>query len=149
MTLIANENELVASRVMNAPQEHVFRAWTDPALLTRWWGPHGFTSTFHEFDLRPGGNWRFTFHGPNGVDYPNHNVFVEIVPSERVVIDHPMDHPFQVTGLFEDLGGGSTRVTFRQQFKNAEDYEKLKAMCSQANEENMDRLSDVLAGLTS
>ena len=50
------------SRVFDAPRERVFRAWTDPEHLKQWWGPKGFTNTFHEFDMRPGGHWRFVMH---------------------------------------------------------------------------------------
>ena len=62
----------------------MFDAFADPNRLTRWWGPKGFTSTFHEFDLRPGGVWRFVLHGPNGADYQNESVFVEVVKPERI-----------------------------------------------------------------
>lgn len=75
----ASEREPVTSRVLEAPRERVFRAFSDPAHLERWWGPKGFTNTFHEFDLRPGGNWRFVMHGPDGADFPNESVFVEVV----------------------------------------------------------------------
>ena len=83
--MTTGENELVATREFDVPRELVFRAWTTPDLLARWWGPKGFTHTFHECDMRPGGMWKFAMHGPDGVDYPNHNVFVEFVQPERVV----------------------------------------------------------------
>ena len=84
------------SRSFAAPRDRVFRAFTAPAQLARWWGPKGFTNTFHEFDLRPGGDWRFVMHGPNGADYANDNVFVEVVKPERVVFDHVSRPPFQM-----------------------------------------------------
>ena len=62
----AADRMIVTSRVINAPRHLVFRAWTDPVSPARWWGPKGFTNTFHEFDLRPGGVWRFVMHGPDG-----------------------------------------------------------------------------------
>ena len=58
------DREIVTTRVMDAPRELVFKAWTDPDHLVHWWGPTGFTNTFHEFDLKPGGVWRFVMHGP-------------------------------------------------------------------------------------
>ncbi len=73
--MTAGENQIVASRVFDAPREAVYRAWTTPELLARWWGPHGFTNTFHECDIRPEGEWRYTMHGPDGTNYPNRNVF--------------------------------------------------------------------------
>ena len=63
------DREIVSTRVLDAPRELVFRAFSDPDLLARWWGPEGFTNTFHEFDLRPDGAWRFVMHGPDGTDY--------------------------------------------------------------------------------
>lgn len=63
--------QIVSTRVFDFPRDLVFGAWTDPAHLAHWWGPKGFTNSFHEFDLRPGGNWRFVMHGPDGVDYRN------------------------------------------------------------------------------
>ncbi|MFD0715689.1 SRPBCC family protein [Paenibacillus sp. GCM10027626] len=138
------KNEIIASRVFDVPRELLFQAWTTPELLARWWGPHGFTNTFHECDVRPGGTWRFTMHGPDGVDYPNHCVFVEIVPHERVALDHLSGHEFRVTATFDDLEG-RTKVTFRQNFKITEEFEQAKAYCVEGNEQNLDRLGKVLA----
>lgn len=146
--MIMGKNELISTRVFDVPQELVFRAWTTPDLLARWWGPHGFTNTFHECDIRPGGTWRLTMHGPDGTDYPNHNVFVEIVPFERIVIDHLSGHEFRLTGTFENLEG-RTKVTFRQLFKLTEEFEQVKAFCMEANEQNLDRLGRVLEEMTS
>ncbi|GLI04291.1 activator of HSP90 ATPase [Paenibacillus tyrfis] len=142
------KNELISIREFDVPQELVFRAWTTPDLLARWWGPHGFTNTFHECDIRPGGTWRLTMHGPDGTDYPNHNVFVEIVPFERIVIDHLSGHEFRLTGTFENLEG-RTKVTFRQLFKLTEEFEQVKTFCMEANEQNLDRLGRVLEEMTS
>lgn len=85
-------------------------------------------------------------HGPDGVDYPNHNVFVEFVPTERVVIDHLNVHEFRVTATFEDIDG-RTKVTFRQRFKKQEEFDKAKPICIEANEQQLDRLGKVLAEL--
>ncbi|WP_010494467.1 SRPBCC family protein [Paenibacillus elgii] len=146
--MIMGKNELVSTREFDVPQELVFRTWTTPDLLARWWGPHGFTNTFHECDIRPGGTWRLTMHGPDGTDYPNHNVFVEIVPFERIVIDHLSGHEFRLTGTFENLEG-RTKVTFRQLFKLTEEFEQVKTFCMEANEQNLDRLGRVLEETTS
>lgn len=145
--MTTGENELIATREYDVPRELVFRAWTTPDLLARWWGPQGFTNTFHECEMRPGGAWLFTMHGPDGVDYPNHNVFVEIVPPERVVLDHLSGHEFRITATFEDFEG-RTKVTFRQHFKIKEDFEQAKPYCKEANEQNLDRLGMVLAEMT-
>jgi uncharacterized protein YndB with AHSA1/START domain len=137
--------EVVTTRVFDAPRERVFRAWTEPDPLARWWGPKGFTNTFQEFDLRPGGFWRFVMRGPNGAEYPNESVFVEIVEPERLVFQHlrPV-HRFQVTADFEDLGG-KTRLVWRMLFESADECEKVRRFVVEANEQNLDRLEAELA----
>src|SRR6185369_4961866 len=66
------DREIITARVVNAPRELVWQAWTDPKHLAAWFGPHGFRNTFHEFAPKPGGHWRFVMHGPDGTDYKNH-----------------------------------------------------------------------------
>jgi uncharacterized protein YndB with AHSA1/START domain len=138
------DREIVTTRVFNAPRELVFKAWTEPEHLRRWWGPKGFTTTFHAFDLRPGGAWRFVMHGPDGTDYKNESVFVEIVKPERIVFDHLSGPRFRVTATFEDLGG-KTKITFRQLFESAAAYEKVKPVAVPGNEETFDKLAGQLA----
>ncbi|WP_430109589.1 SRPBCC family protein [Paenibacillus sp. B1-33] len=133
----AEENELVTTRVMNASPALVYEAWTKPEHLAQWWGPNGFTNTFHKFDLRPGGIWEFVMHGPNGVDYPNKNEFIEIGP-ERIVLRTCKPH-FRLTATFEDLDG-TTRLTWRQLFKDEAEFNAFKKIAAPANEENLDRL---------
>jgi len=144
MNLTPGENELIAKREFDFPQELVFRAWTTPDLLARWWGPNGFTNTFHTCDIKPGGEWRFTMHGPDGTDYPNYCVFVEIEPHGRIVLDHLSGHEFRITAVLEDIGG-STRVNFRQHFKDKEEFEQARPYCVEGNEQNLDRLGSLLA----
>jgi len=142
----ASGREIVSARVLNAPRERVFAAWTEPAQLARWWGPKGFRNTFHEFDLRPGGVWRFTMHGPDGVDYPNKSVFVEIVRPERIVFQHlePI-HTFRATASFSKQNG-KTKVVFRMLFATAAECDKVKGFVVEGNEQNFDRLEALLAG---
>jgi uncharacterized protein YndB with AHSA1/START domain len=66
-----SEREIVITRVVDAPPEVVFRAFTEPEHVVHWWGPFGFTNTIYEMAVRPGGVWRFNMHGPDGTDYPN------------------------------------------------------------------------------
>ena len=65
------DSEMVSTRIVNASGEFVFAAWTDPNHLMNWRGPTGFTNTFHDFDLRPGGRWRFTMHGQEKGNFQN------------------------------------------------------------------------------
>jgi uncharacterized protein YndB with AHSA1/START domain len=134
------DREFVTSRLIDAPRERVFRAFSDPVHLAQCWGPTGFSSTFHEFDLRPGGAWCFVMHGPDGRNYPNENVFAQVVPPERIVFEHLSDHHFVMTITFaaqED----KTLVGWRQVFDTAEECRRIAKFVVPANEQNLDRLA--------
>ena len=139
-----SDREIVTTRVFDAPRELVFKAWTDPVRLALWWGPKGFTNTFQEFDMRPGGIWRFVMHGPDGVDYKNESVFVEVVKPERIVFQHVSGHQFQVTATFAEQAG-KTELTFQMLFETARECDKVKVYAVEANEQNFDRLEAQLA----
>ena len=134
------DRAFVHSRLIDAPRERVFRAFSDPTHLARWWGPAGFSSTFHEFDFRPGGLWRFDLHGPDGTDYPNESVFLDVLEPERVVFDHVSGHHFQMAVSFTAVGP-QTRVDWRQVFDTAEERERIAEFVIPANEQNLDRLT--------
>ncbi|MFC5523482.1 SRPBCC family protein [Polaromonas jejuensis] len=140
------DREPVTSRVLDAPQARVFQAFSDSDQLARWWGPRGFTNTFEEFDLRPGGAWRFVMHGPDGTNYPNESVFVEVVPRERVVFRHHSGHEFEMTITFAEQAG-KTRLGWRQRFDSAAECQRVASFAVEANEQNLDRLQALLAGL--
>jgi uncharacterized protein YndB with AHSA1/START domain len=112
-------------RVFDAPRDIVWAAWSDPEHIKHWWGPTGFTNTIEEFDFRSGGHWRFVMHGPDGTAYDNHNVFVEVVKPERIVIDHIVEPLFRIHVAFEAIGE-TTRMTFRQTFESIETFERVK-----------------------
>ena len=116
------EREIVISRRLDAPRDLVWRAWTEPEHLIRWWGPDGFTNTFHEVDFRTGGVWRFIMHGPDGTDYNNYVRLIEVVRPERMVYDQGTSaddiwHSSRVT--FEEADGG-TLVTLKVTFPTVE-----------------------------
>ena len=140
--------EFVHRRLIDAPRERVFRAFSDPTHLARWWGPDGFSSTFHDFDLRPGGAWRFDFHGPDGTDYPNESIFVDVVEPERIVLEHLSFHHFLLTISFVEQDG-KTVVGWRQVFDTAEERERVAPVVVQANEQNLDRLAAEVPGISS
>src|ERR1700735_2545308 len=110
--------EIVVTRVFDAPRALVFKLWTDPKHLARWWGPNGFTITNYEMDVRPGGVWRFVMHGPNGVDYQNKVVYREVVEPERLVYSHVSEPQFEMTVTF-DAEGDKTKLTARMLFESA------------------------------
>jgi uncharacterized protein YndB with AHSA1/START domain len=84
--IMANEGQgLVLTRVFDAPRELVFKVWTDPKHVARWWGPRGFTNPVCELDLRPGGAILIHMRGPDGVVYPMTGAYQEIVRPERLV----------------------------------------------------------------
>jgi len=135
--------EIVTTRVFRATRMTVFAAWTDPEQLKLWWGPRGFTNTFHVCEMRAGGLWSYTMHGPGGKDYPNESRFVEITPPERIVIEHTSHPRFQLTATFEEFGG-NTKLTFRQLFESASVRDGIERFAVQGNEENLDRLAEFL-----
>ncbi len=85
-----NQPLFVLTRIFNAPPALVFQAWTDPRHMAQWWGPHHFTNTVCDLDVRPGGKWRIVMRGPDGVDHPAKGVYREVTPPSRLVmtIDH-------------------------------------------------------------
>lgn len=122
------DREIVITRVIDAPRSLVFQAWTDSRHVAQWWGPTGFTNTVCEMDVRPGGVWRFIMHGPDGVEYKNRVVYIEIVRAERLVYSHggdDEDEPgqFHVTVTFAEQGG-KTQLTMRMRFDSAAERDK-------------------------
>jgi uncharacterized protein YndB with AHSA1/START domain len=85
------DREIIITRTFDAPRERVWEAWTDPKQVIKWWGPNGFTNTLFEMDVKPGGVWRHMMHGPDGTDYPNKVVYIEVVKPERLVYSHGRD----------------------------------------------------------
>ena len=113
------DRELTITRVFDAPRELVFRAWTDPRQLTRWWGPAGFSTPSVALEVMPGGAWRTCIRsGEDGRDYWSYGHYTEVAPPERLVLTfrwEDEDSPETlVTVSFDDQGGGKTRMTFRQ-----------------------------------
>ena len=145
------DRELVISRLINAPRELVFKAWTDPKHLIHWWGPKGFTNTFQEIDVRPGGVWLFIMHGPDGVDYPNRVIFNEIVKPERIVYSHDSGNEndpgqFQTTVTFEKEGN-KTKLTMRAVFASAAERDQVvkEFGALEGANQTLDRLEEQLA----
>jgi uncharacterized protein YndB with AHSA1/START domain len=128
------------SRSIPASPESVFAAIEDPARLARWWGPDGFTNTFHTCEFRQGGPWLFTMHGPDGVDYPNQSEFLGIVPGSLVRIRHVNLPHFELSIALEPNATG-TLVSWVGVFENDAYAEQMRQFLEIANEQNPDRLS--------
>jgi len=103
----SKSNELKITRVYDAPVTAVWDAWIDPEQVEKWWGPRGFSITTHSKELKAGGHWHYTMHGPDGTDYPNKTVYLEVDEYKRLVYDHGAndDQPplFRVTVVFTEI----------------------------------------------
>lgn len=141
--------EIVTSRIVAAPREIAFAAWTEPEHLKAWWGPAGFTNTFHQFDLRPGGKWSFTMHGPEKGHYNNECEFIQIEAPSLIAWNRISKPIFQVLATFEEAGPGKTKIVFKQIFHSPEECNKLKPYVKDKNEENFDRLETELVKMVS
>ena len=120
-----SDRELVLTRIIDAPREKLFRAWTDPELLKQWFAPLPYTTPHAELDVRPGGSSLIVMRGPDGNEFPNRGVYLEVVENERIVSTdaytkawEPSEKPFMTLILtFEDeggeAGGRKTRYTAR------------------------------------
>ena len=135
------DRECVHSRHIDARPDQVFAGFSAPERLARWWGPAGFSSTFDVFEFRPGGRWQFVMHGPDGANYANRCIFREIVPAERIVIDHLGDFHHFVLTITLDARDGGTQVRWRQVFDTAEHRTAIASLVEPANEQNLDRLA--------
>ncbi len=130
---IKNKNELTITRLFDAPREKVWKAWTDPKAVKKWWGPKYFTAPVSKIDLRVGGKYLSCMRGPDGKDYWSTGVYREIVPLERLVVTDSFadekgnvvpashygmagDFPLEllVTVTFEDLGGKTKMVLLHE-----------------------------------
>ena len=126
----SKDRELVFTRVFDAPRELVWKAWTEPEHVSQWWGPRGFSTTIHDMDLRPGGIWRQTMHGPDGTNYPSKHVFIEVVKHERISYtltggkEGDPVHQLEQTWTFE-AQGNKTKLTLRMLFPSAEAMEQI------------------------
>lgn len=118
-TTWALAREIVLVRVFDAPRESVFAAWTDPGAFCEWFGPDGFTCTIREMDVRPGGRARFDMVSGDGTVFTNRFDYLEIVPCERLVLDHGSDIDddrarFRTTVTFDAQDDDKTVLTLRQ-----------------------------------
>jgi len=151
--LVAAEDAraIIVTRIIDAPRELVFEAWTSPDHLARWWGPKGFTTTTKTFNMSPGGIWRFVMHGPDGRDYENRITYDEIDRPKRLayhvrgVMDvEPVE--FNTTVTFEEMGG-KTRLTMRALFPTAAARDRVvkEYGAEEGGQQTISRLADYVA----
>jgi len=146
------DREIVISRVIDAPRELVFEAFTDVRHLSQWWGPMGFTTTTHAFEFRVGGEWIFVMHGPDGTDYEEWISWTEIVAPERIALLHgeSRDDPkaFESLLTFEPYGD-ATRIGMRTLFRSKEQRDEAvhKYHAIEGGQQTLGNLAAYVAGL--
>lgn len=144
-----DSTQIISSRIFNYPVNTLFKAWSQPEYLKQWWGPKGFTNTFHKFDFREGGTWKFTMNGPEKGNYENEVVFIKIAPPHLIAWDR-VTHPlFQIFATFIELAEDKTELKFEMKFYTEELRNKLINFVPEKNEENFDKLEMVLSLMSS
>ena len=133
-------HEIISSRIINSPVEMVYQAFENPNHLKNWWGPEGFTNTIHEFDLRAGGNWILTMHGPEKGNYENSSVFKTVLLNKLISWERKSQPLFDMEIAFEKLEENKTQISFKMIFATAEECEKMRKFVEPKNEENFNRL---------
>jgi uncharacterized protein YndB with AHSA1/START domain len=126
------------SREIEASGEAIFDAFRDPERLARWWGPAGFTNTFHTFEFKTGGRWIYTMHSPHGGNPENESVF-EMVESNKIVIRHISQPLYRLTIELSPSEMG-TIVSWSQEFDDAEVARRIEKIVVPANQQNLDKL---------
>ena len=131
----SDERDLVLTRLIEAPRELLFRAWTDPELLKQWFAPLPWTTPEAELDVRPGGASLVVMRSPEGQDFPNRGVYLEVVENELIVVTDayteawkPSEKPFMTAIVTFEDEGGKTRYTARARHWTMADREAHEKM---------------------
>jgi uncharacterized protein YndB with AHSA1/START domain len=142
-----SNRELQTTAILPAPVELVWKAWTEPGRITHWWGPAGFTSTIHAMNLQQNGEWKLTLHGPDGTNFPNRSVYLEIIPRQKIGFEHFNPH-FFTTVIFTPLDN-TTHISWTMLFDTAEMFDTIvKAhKADKGQEENIAKLRQYLLSL--
>ncbi len=144
----APEKDIKFTRLYDAPVKMVWDAWNDPKQAAQWWGPRGFTITTHSKDLKPGGHWHYTMHGPDGVDYVNKTKYFEVEKYSKLVYDHGGNDEqkplFRVTVLFKEVDG-KTQMNMTMGHSTPEAAEESRKIIKKASGySTWDRLAEYL-----
>lgn len=140
-----SDHIIFSSREIKVPVAELYQAFADPASLARWWGPEGFTNTIHEFDLRPGGKWILTMHGPEVGNYQNASTFTVVEPHKKVCWTRSTQPLFDMEVGFEALDENRSKISFKMLFATVAACAKVRNFAGPKNEENFDRLERLLA----
>jgi uncharacterized protein YndB with AHSA1/START domain len=146
------DREIMISRIIDAPPELVFEAFTEVRHLSQWWGPEGFTTTTRAFEFRVGGEWDFVMHGPDGTDYQEWITWTRIVAPEGIALLHgeSRDDPnaFESVLTFEP-DGAATRIEMRTVFptKELRDEAVAKYHAIEGGEQTLGNLAAYVTGI--
>lgn len=144
-----SENQTIASntifnqRLIAANVNEVFEAFRDANKLAKWWGPKGFSNTFEQFEFAENGTWKFVMHDENGTNYPNESVFREIIENLKIVIEHIVQPLFTLTISLESQDD-ACMISWEQIFESETFANKMRDFLQNANEQNLDRLQDLV-----
>jgi uncharacterized protein YndB with AHSA1/START domain len=143
------DRELLLNRTLNAPIDLVWEVWTNPEHIAKWWGPNGFTNTISIMDVKPGGAWNLTMHGPDGTNYKNESIFKQVIPQKKIVFEH-VSPKFIATIQFE-AQGEQTHLTWHMVFETAEQFiQAVKTFkADEGLKQNIDKLNLYLAQMKS
>ena len=144
-------NQLIHTRLLNAPRELVWDVWTKPEHIKEWWGPDGFTLTHKSMEVKPGMVWDFILHGM-GQDFDNIIEYIEVVKPSLLSYKHvgnSEDFSFFVTVTFEDQGG-KTLLIMKSTFKSAAIIEELNRQVKaiEGGKQTLNRMEQYLKNLT-
>ncbi len=143
--------ELVLERVISAPRELVWEAYTTPEHITKWWGPRKYETIVVEMDVRVGGRWRYLNRGANGIEHPFTGVYQEVVRPERLVttfvydVEGARENPGLDVAIFEDLGNGRTRLITKAVFPTLQALQEAVSSGMESGwVETLDRLEELV-----
>ena len=147
-----NSQVIHINTTYNGPRELVFKAHTDPDLIPQWYGPRFLTTEVDKLEARPGGQWRFLNRDDEGNVYAFHGVYHDVVAPERIVQTFEYEgmpgHVTLETAVFEDLGGGKTRVAAQSVFQSVEDRDGMVASGMEVGiNDGYDRMNELMAVL--
>ena len=140
---MTEERTLRCSRTLQFSPAEIFGAFASEKLLAMWWGPAGFSNTIEVFEFVYGGHWNFVMHGPDGKNYRNESIFQELVPDTRIIIRHDCPPHFTLTVELTPTCDG-TYLSWEQVFDDAKIARAVAQRVGSANDENIDRLEQVL-----
>jgi uncharacterized protein YndB with AHSA1/START domain len=152
MFTLPSDREILGSRLLDAPPDIVYKAYTDPEAIAQWWGPARYTTTVDKLDVRPGGAWRFIQRAADGGEHIFSGVFREVVPSKRLVFTFNYEampgHEAVETITLEPAEGGRTTVTDNLRFQNREDRDgMIQTGMEEGAAESIERLAALLKRL--